>query len=238
MPLPKWIRDTRQPMKMPVNPLDQATIVNIFPQKITDVKYTVFPGIFRIPEGRKDNPGILNLGTSSTWKDVGPDQELIEIPIAATVMANSIIEDWSKGLLAYDRNERMPGLFWIPGKLDKEQVLSNHQKEIEIADFKQRNWYQAQIKMADVLWARTQGNPLSISNHARLAAQELGLKNKPWMQDFNTFEMLNCPMCGEMYNPAYPMCKNCKTIINPIAAANIQKTADEALDSISSDQGA
>jgi len=207
--------NNRTTQRMPVNPLDICTIVSIFPERIVEKKHTIQPGIFIIPKGSYEIPGILHVGPSSWWKDVGPEQDLVEIPTSSVLIADSVIRDWANGLLACNMGDRMPGLFWVPGEKEIGNILTEHRRELDIALARQRNWYEAQVKIADTLWARTQGNPVSISNHARLAAQELGLKNKPWMQDFSTIQMKNCPMCGHLWNPAFPMCGNCKTIIDP-----------------------
>lgn len=206
--------NNRMTPRMPVNPLDICTIVSIFPEKIVEKKHTLQPGIFIIPSGSYEMPGILHIGPSSWWKDVGPEQDLVEIPTSSVLIADSVIKDWANGLLASNMGDSMPGLFYVLGEKESGQILVEHRRELDLAKIRQRNWYAAQIKIADILWARTSGNPVSISNHARLAAQELNLKNKPWMQDFTTITMKNCPMCGELWNPAYPMCSNCKTVID------------------------
>ncbi len=43
---------------------------------------------------------------------------------------------------------------------------------------------------------------------------ELNLKEKPWMIDFTTITLINCPACGHMVRPGYPVCSNCKAIVN------------------------
>jgi hypothetical protein len=74
--------------------------------------------------------------------------------------------------------------------------------------------------MSDVDWSRTNGNPLAISEIARLAAQYLKLQ-KPWMQDFQAFQLDACPACGQLTNLKYPVCKHCKAIVNPERAKEL-----------------
>ena len=89
-----------------------------------------------------------------------------------------------------------------------------------MAKMKQKNWFTELVKIADVDWARTNGNPRAISDDSRLAAQKLGLQ-KAWMQDFRAVELNNCPACGAMININYPVCSNCKNIINTEKAKSL-----------------
>ncbi len=85
----------------------------------------------------------------------------------------------------------------------------------------QKLYYAELVKLADSLWARTNGNPLSISDDARLAAKKLGFENKPWMKDFAAVQMTNCKACGHMVNPIFPVCPNCKNVIDVNKAKEI-----------------
>ncbi len=78
------------------------------------------------------------------------------------------------------------------------------------------------MRIADILWARTNGNPLAISDDSRLAAEKLGLTSqKNWMGDFRARELTNCKACGHMINPVYPVCPNCKNVIDEEKAKSL-----------------
>jgi len=112
-------------------------------------------------------------------------------------------------------NEALPGLFFVEGAHDPESIKKNHAPRIELAIKKQTNWYRNLVQQADVLWARSNRNPLAISDFARLAAEHLGLKeSKEWMGDFKTMEQRACPLCGHFGNPAFPVCGNCHHVID------------------------
>jgi lipopolysaccharide biosynthesis regulator YciM len=68
------------------------------------------------------------------------------------------------------------------------------------------------VKMTDTLWSRTNGNPLVVSDDARLAAKELALTNKDWMMDFQAVQNVRCTACGSLRNPLYPICPTCKSV--------------------------
>lgn len=204
----------RQTIKAPINPLDRATIVSIYPKEINENKVSIEPGVFKIPAGNITNPGVLTIGPSSWWKDVDIDQPLLEIPVSAVRVAESIIKDYSNGILGVNMGDRMLGLFYLPGEVTAEQVKKNHTAQLQQAAQRQKNWFLEIIKVTDILWSRSNGNPLSVSDDAKLAATELGMKEKPWLKDQVIAAMKNCPACGTLTNPGYPVCPNCKTIID------------------------
>jgi len=204
----------RRTIRAPVNPMDKTTVVSIYPREIHEQKVTVEPGIFHIPAGTYENPSVLVVGPSSWWKEIDENQPLLEIPINSIQIADALINDWAKGLVACDMGESKPGLFYVPGEITAATVQKNFKHLLDIANRRQKTWFQATVKIADILWTRTQGNPLAISEDARIAARMLNLNNKPWLQDYQTAELSNCHACGNLINPQYPVCSNCKAIVN------------------------
>lgn len=196
------------------NPLDKSTVISIFPKVIDERKPTIYPGHFVFGKGSYDNPAILVVGSSSWWRDLDPNQPALQIPNSSIQVANSIVVDYCNGLLGYRANEIQPGLFWIPGNLTVDQVKKDHKPLLDKAKTCQDNWYKEMVHIADILWARSNGNPLSISDDARLAVQELQLKDKPWMKDFTTLQLVNCPACGVLRNSNFPVCQHCHTVVD------------------------
>jgi hypothetical protein len=208
----------RQTNRAPVNPLDKATIFSVFPREINERKPTIQPGFFHIPAGSITKPSSLIVGPSSWWKEVDEHQPLLEIPTSSIVIAESVINDFCNGILGCDMSAKMPGLLFVPGEISVDKLKKDYSEVLDKTIARQRNWFAELIKMADSLWARTNGNPLCISDDMRLAANELGLMSKDWMQNFQAMEMIRCIACGNMRNPLYPMCSSCKTIVDiPLA---------------------
>lgn len=211
----------RRTIRGPVNPLDKATVVSIYPKEILEKKPTIQPGTFHILPGSPAKPTVLVVGPSSWWRDIDEDQPLLEIPVSAIQIAESIVKDYCNGILGCDMNEQMPGLFYVPGgkmdaklNVDTEATLAWVQKEyageLKKAEKRQNNWYSLLVKMADSLWARSNGNPLAISDDMRMAARELNLTQvKDWMKDFQMVDMVRCKACGSLKNPLYPICASC-----------------------------
>ncbi len=187
------LRDiNRQTLRAPVNPLDVATIVSIYPKKIVENKVTIQPGYFEIPAGSPTTPGILTVYPSSWWKEIDLDQPLLEIPVSAVRIAESVIRDYCNGILGCNMGDRMLGLFYVPGVKTALEIKKDYQAQIVDAYTKQKAWYGECVRIADILWARSNGNPLSISDDAKMAAEELKL-DKPWLKDVISIAMTPCP---------------------------------------------
>ncbi len=202
----------RRVIRSPTNPLDKSTIVSIFPKEIDEVKHTIQPGRFQIHAGTLEAPAILVVGPSSWWREIDEEQPLLEIPVSSIQIADSVVKDYCNGLLGYNAGEASPGMFYVPGQYGVKDIQKQFAKEIDAAVVRQRNWYLILIRLAESLWARSNGNPLAISDDMRLAAREMGQTNKDWMKDHQMVDMVKCFACGSLRNPLYPICPNCKVI--------------------------
>ncbi len=111
--------------------------------------------------------------------------------------------------------ENMPGLSWLPGALSLKEIKEKHPGHLETMNKKQRNWFSALVRMGDVLWSRSQGNPLAISDDMKMAAKELNIGNKEWLKNFEHIELVSCKACGVMNRSTVVVCPNCKVILNP-----------------------
>lgn len=211
----------RRTIRAPVNPLDKSTIVSILPKLIVERKHTIQPGVFEIRPGTYDNPATLVVGPSSWWKEIDENQPLLEIPHSSIVVADSVIKDYCNGLIACDMADNMPGLFFIPGEITAFEIKKIHVAKLDAANTKQKNWYAALVRMADALWSRSNGNPLTISDDMKLAAHSLNFINKEWLKDSQVMELVRCVACGYLKNPLYPICSNCKAISDTTKAKEL-----------------
>jgi hypothetical protein len=202
----------RRTVRGPVNPLDKSTIVSIYPREINEVKYTITPGTFCIGPGSYENPALLVVGPSSWWREIDEEQPLLEIPVSSIQIADSVVKDYCNGILGCNMADAMPGLFYVPGEHTVKTLRASFQHELDRANTRQRAFYSTMIKMADALWARSNGNPLAISDDMRMAANEMNLKTKDWMKDYQMVDMVRCQMCGALKNPLYPVCASCHAI--------------------------
>lgn len=201
----------RRTIRSEVNPLDKSTVVSIFPKALHEFKWSIEPGEFIVPPGTYEKPSTLVVGSSSWWRDIDPGQPLLEIPVSSIQVADSIVKDYCNGYIGCDMGENMLGLFYIPGNISQKDLLTTHKPLLDRAKRKQDNWFRTLIKIGDIYWARSNGNPISIMDDMRLAARELG-EDREWAKDFKSVSMIRCLACGNMRNPTYPVCAICKSI--------------------------
>lgn len=194
------------------NPLDKCTLISIYPKEVYAEKCTVDPGMFTIPAGTFEKPSVLIVGSSSWWKDIDMSQPMLEIVVGSIQMANSIVNDYCNAVLGSDMSSAMPGLFFALGEHTSNEIKIKYAKKLEEVKNKQDNWYKILVKMADILWARTNNNPIVIADEMKLAARSLNLNDKAWLKDFQMAELIRCLFCGGMRNPLYPICPVCKAI--------------------------
>jgi len=214
MPFPGIADFRKRTIRTPENPLDKCTIVSIYPREIDEIKHTIQPGRFILPAGSYENPAVLVVGSSSWWKDIDENQPLLEIPNSSIQVADSVVKDYCSGILECNMADIMPGIFYIPGSHTTIDIKTKHKVQLDKARDNQLRWYKRLIFVADYLWANSQGNPLAISDDMRLAAKELGQNTKEWLQDFQLTETVRCVACGHLRNPLFPVCPNCKSIID------------------------
>ena len=201
----------RRVVRGEVNPLDKATVVSIYPKAIHERKVTLFPGEWHIPAGSYENPTVFHVGGSSWFRDIDENSPILEIPVSSIQVAESIVKDYCNGILESNMGDRMPGLFYLPGVVTLAELKKTYQAKLDHANTLQRNWFLQLTKVADSLWARTNGNPVAISDDMRMAARELGLQDKAWLKDFHTVSLVKCVACGSLRDPNYPICAVCKT---------------------------
>lgn len=226
----------RRTIRAHVNPMDKSTVVSIYPRVIDEKKPTIQPGEFHLEAGSYERPALLVVGSSSWWRDVDDDQPLLEIPQSSVQVAESIVRDYANSLFLSDMDTAMPGLFWVPGSKDIYEIRKEHTDLLDRAMARQRNWFHSLVKAADLLWVRSGGAAITISDDMRLAARELNLENKEWLRDAQIMDLVRCVACGFLRNPQYPMCSNCKTMVDvklaaklgvPVQAEDIVKAASE-----------
>jgi len=211
----------RRTIRAPINPMDKSTVVSILPKEIHERKATIQPGFFDLAPGTFDNPSILVVGPSSWWREIDENQPLLEIPVSSIQIADSIVKDYLNGLLAANMSDQMPGLFYVPGEYTVEKLKKEHMPLLLAAQARQKKWYMELIRIADILWSRSNGNPLSISTDARMGCKELNISNKPWLGDAQTAELVRCVACGSLRNQLYPICQTCKAIADPAKAKEL-----------------
>lgn len=207
-----YLNNRRRLIRAVQNPLDKCTVVSIYPKRIEEIKVTIEPGRFVIEPGTYEKPSTLVVGSSSWWKDVDIEQPMLEIPCSSIQVADSIVKDYCKGIFGCNMGDAMPGLFYVMGAVEVDKIKTQYSIELDKAKKRQDEWFKILVMVADSLWARTNGNPRTISDEMRMAANALNKKDKLWLQDFEAPELKPCKACGGLRNPLFPICPTCKTI--------------------------
>jgi hypothetical protein len=213
-----------QVMRVPTNPLDKSTIVSIYPKDIDTNKPTITPCDFHIPAGSEEKPSVTVIGPASWFKEMEENQPWLEIVEPSVVVARSIIEDYVNGLHMSDGVDSMPGLFWLPGSLDLKTIVEKHKNLLDRAKEVQRNYWLNLVNAADALWARTNGQPNSISLEMKLAAAQLNITAKEWLKNQQTAELMRCVACGQLVDSKVIVCPNCKVVLNEAAFQDLKLT--------------
>lgn len=228
--LPDYMKPNQRIVRRPNNPYDRSTVVSILSKPIDEIKPTIDPGRFKIPSAKRDDFELLVVGPSSWFREINPNEPLLEIINSSAEVAASIVRDYCNSVLESNMGDAIPGLFWIPGKFDKKTILTYVEtkedpttgmlvKGRSFADLldecraKQRNWYTALVAKADGDWVNSGGHPRSINSDMKVAANELGL-DRPWLATVQALMKSNCPACGHMVDMNYAVCSNCKVVIN------------------------
>lgn len=219
MALPAYMNNNRIVQALP-NQYDKSTIINCSPIELHEKKETLMPNLWKMPKGSFDKPQLLVVGQAFWFMERDEKAPMVEIPVSSVQLAESIIMDFCGSLPETNIDTAWPAMFWLPGHLTLKEAQEKFKSKFTEYEIKQKGWFKALVDKADVLWARTNGNPLAISDLARMAANELNLQ-KPWMADFKTMEMKNCPACGTLVMPGYAICANCKHIVDPIKAKEL-----------------
>jgi hypothetical protein len=115
-------------------------------------------------------------------------------------------------MLGCDMGGSMPGLFYVIGEHTSLDIKVKYKAKLDEMNQKQLNWYRVLVRLADSLWSRTNGNPLAIWEEMKVAALALNLNEKAWLKDHQISELIRCFACGNLRNPAYPVCPTCKAI--------------------------
>jgi hypothetical protein len=218
---PGLLASRRRTTRAPVNPMDKSTVVSIYPRPIEQKHYTITPGNYKIEAGSYEKPSILNVGPASWWREMDEEQPLLEITNSSVQIADSIIRDFCIGLTEVRLPNVMPGIFWVPGEYKVSEIRDKFASQLVKAKVIQDAYYNALVRLADGLWARTGGNPLTISDDMRLAADQLGIRDKDWMKEFTLLSKTSCPACGSPRNPEFPVCPTCKAIVDPDKATKM-----------------
>lgn len=159
-----------------------ATIVSVFPFNIVEKKPGLVPPEFHLPAAEKGSFEILHVGLCGTFLFIDSDRGSVKTTEFADTVAESVVRDFITAMLGYEGDHCSPGIFWVPGKLTKAEIIKDHQEKLERADKGQYNWFVRIVRIADDAWNKGKSHA-QINDMQRYAAKSLDLK-RDWLIEY------------------------------------------------------
>lgn len=203
------------------NPADstKVTFVSVVPREIRLPQPHINPSMYVIPAA-KNGPEILIIGEATHFVYMGEGRQLQQTEPAYKI-ADALINQYVNSQLCIGE-DTAPGVFWVPGVNNKEDIKKKHQEQLSRAYAVQKNWFTALVREADDVWTKFHQHK-SISELQREACKALDLK-RDWMIVPADENVKKCPACGSaiLLDTAF-VCATCHYIINPLLAEQAKK---------------
>lgn len=210
--------------ELPVNVRKYAcTVVSLLPRLITEDKPHLLPSTFVVPAAVYGDIAILHVEEAIHYVPSPFDERNLKQITTPNEMARSIVDDYCSAHIALADNCG-PGLFWVEGRLNKNEIKKYHSRKIIEAKERQDNWFTALIMMADTDWVKNK-NMQAVSDLQRLAAKCLGV-HKDWVE-FSVERTTTCPFCKFAIAPDSIRCMNCKEIVDQKAYDKLKGVGKE-----------
>lgn len=200
-----------------------ATIISICPFPIRETKPGLFPNAYSIKAAAPGDIEILNINDQVYFSQRVPViGNVIQIPVPAKELAESIVSDRLTGQLLYSATSK-PGLFWVPGKYSKQAAKIKFKAEIDEANIYQNQWYADLVKFGDDEWNQHHQHKF-ITDLQRHAARILGLE-KEWLIEAVAAADVT-KKCVACYSPIHinaVICAICRTDQEEFVAKRAKK---------------
>lgn len=202
----------------------ESTVVSLVPFEITAHKPGLYPPYFHIKASDMKRPELLPVGTAYHFTYLDETRGSLRIPDPSDIVARAIVDDYINSQLSVD-DEAAPALFWVPEKLNVDEVLDIYKVEIARRLIKQKKWFLNVSILADTDWTRYHQYNV-ISAFQRKCADFIGWNSKEheWMSPQTTMRSNPCPYCGVSVPLELPTCSN-GHVVNP----RMQKEIEERL---------
>lgn len=195
-----------------------CTIASFLPFPIREPsKPGLCPGTFPIDASDGIKPAIFVV-EDAVRAQYDENFKIIDMPVPASVVANSIIVDYILGQLQTDP-DKGPGIFWVEGQFSADEILKRFPAKVKETQDKQTKWFQALVKSADDTWQQHHQHRF-IADLQRTAARVLNYKRE-WLDDASD-RSVKCPACMTIISRDASICFACKAIVNVEKAKQFQ----------------
>jgi hypothetical protein len=203
--------------------MDCSTLVSVCPFPINETKPGLQPERFQLPAVKNFETDcvVLHVTNASFFVYIDMDRGSMKVNVPSEELAQSIVRDLITAQIAINLSDdapATPGLFWVPGKISKEEIVKNHSVILKQARDAQRNWFNNLVKMADDDWSKYRQHK-TISDTQRHALRALGL-TRDWDIDIEKLSSAkSCPACMNKVPDGAAICPFCKCMLNEKAAS-------------------
>jgi hypothetical protein len=192
----------------------EATIVSWVPRRIREFKPGLATEYVEIPAAELNDYVVVVVGDNKSSIYLDSDRGSRPFPVPVEEFAESIVQDFK--LAQIERSTESgaePGIFWVPGRLTKEQVKTQHGEKLASSLKSQILWFERLVRKANDDWHQThQMN--RIAEIQRIAARTLKLSPE-WLYEDSAMHNNSCPACGSIVaNPMPAVCPNCRCILD------------------------
>lgn len=203
-----------------------CTLVSMVPFPIREEKPGLVPSVVHIPAAEKDNFVVVHVKPCFYPMYIDEARGSFNVPVPPDQLAKSIIDDFVNAQLGVDRHPEhpaSPGMFFVVGKLTKEQIKKEYPDAVQEALNTQKEWFRRLVQSADDDWQRYRQHK-TISDLQRHAAKSLGLE-RDWLVVTKDAPMTpisagkTCPACFSTVHPQAIICPQCRCVMDAKAYA-------------------
>lgn len=191
-----------------------CTVVSLLPFPLAEFKPGLIPGIYNLPPSDGDVPSILVINEAKHNVYIDETRGSLGVRDASDEVARSIVEDFLAAQLGVSDGCH-PGIFWVVGSWDAEEIPSQFGLELMRAKLAQKRWFVEVCKIADNDWNRYHQHNV-ISDFQRKAAELLGYtkESHEWMAPSLVMSSQKCPACSSVVSAGITICPNCRCILD------------------------
>jgi hypothetical protein len=199
------------------NQADVSTVISLLPVLVDESKPGLLPGQYIIPAVADPlhDVEVLHIYRARFPVYLDENRPALIVPAPSDTVADSFCRDYKTSMSEYQPGIAEPGLFWVRGKISRQEVKTLLAKELEEARAMQIAWFKKLVEAADDDWGKYHIRRM-ISTIQRLAASILKLE-KEWNQEREVainLMMVPCKFCRADVHPEAIICQYCRGILN------------------------